>query len=107
MPVRPGRRDRVEIPSTIERSERHARHIWKAARDWVAKGWKGPSDPHAAHGFREGANLPTAGGKVARTPAEARRKAKEARQEYAKAYRARKRRTTARAQPRARSRRAA
>ena len=50
------------------------------------------SDPHAARGYREGANIPTAGGKVARTSAEARRKAKEARREYAQAYRARKRR---------------
>ena len=122
MPRRVTGRDRTTIPSTIQRSAPHARRIWKAAHDsavktygegerahrvafaalkhqyekrgarWVAKGWKGPSDPHAARGYREGANIPTAGGKVARTSAEARRKAKEARREYARAYRARKRR---------------
>ena len=113
---------RDELPSTLRRSDKHAQEIWSKAHDsavktygegerahrvafaalkhqyekrgdrWVAKGWKGPSDPHAARGYREGANIPTAGGKVARTSAEARRKAKEARREYAQAYRARKRR---------------
>lgn len=101
---------RTEIPSTIERSEKHARHIWKKAHDaavktygeggrahrvayaalkheyekkgdrWVPKGWKGPSDPQAAQSAGDPPK-PTAGGKVARTEAEARRKAKQARKE--------------------------
>ncbi len=134
MPRRPGRKDEVRIPSTIARSEPHARHIWKKAYDsavktygegqrahrvafaalkheyekrgdrWVSKGWKGPSDPHAARGYREGRGIPTAGGKVARTVPEARRKARQARQEYAKAYRARQRRARTKRATTARSR---
>ncbi len=53
----------------------------------MPKGWRGPSDPHAARGYREAAGVPTAGGKVAGTVREARRKARQARQEYAQAYR--------------------
>ncbi len=133
MPRRGRGKDKTSIPSTIQRSEPHARHIWKKAHDsavktygegqrahrvafaalkheyekrgdrWVAKGWKGPSDPHAARGFREGANIPTAGGKVARTVEEARRKAKQARQEYARAYRARKGRAAAKSRTKRRA----
>jgi cation transport regulator ChaB len=60
---------------------------------WVPKGWKGPSDPQAARGptthpkSTEEPRAPTAGGKVAKTAAEAREKAKEARQEYAQSRR--------------------
>jgi cation transport regulator ChaB len=106
----------TEIPGTILRSEKHAQHIWKKAHDsatktygeggrarrvayaalkhqyrktgdkWVPKGWKGPSDPQAAQGAHDKPK-PTAGGKVARTEREARRKRKQARAEYARAYR--------------------
>ncbi len=71
---------KTEIPSTIERSDKHAQDIWKKAHDsavktygeggsahrvayaalkheyekkgdkWVKKGKKGPSDPQAARG---------------------------------------------------------
>lgn len=123
-------RDTTQIPRTIQRSDPHARHIWKKAHDsavktygegqrahrvayaalkhsyekrgdrWVPKGGRGPSDPRAARGFREAGDLPTAGGKVARTPAEARRKARQARREYAEAYRReRPRRARARRKP--------
>lgn len=72
--------DRVEIPSTIERSDAHAQRLWKKTHDsavetygeggqahrvafaalkheyakqgdhWVRKAHKGPSDPQAARG---------------------------------------------------------
>ena len=64
---------------------------------WVNKGWRGPSDPQAARGpitrrrSTDEPRAPTAGGKVAGTAAEAREKAREARKEYAQAYRAGKR----------------
>lgn len=57
---------------------------------WVRKGWKGPSDPQAARGpttrlrSTDEPRAPTAGGKVARSEAEAREKAKQARQENAR-----------------------
>jgi cation transport regulator ChaB len=80
MPRRAGESDRTEIPSTIMRSDTHARHLWKKAHDsavgtygeggrahrvafaalkheyakqgdhWVRKAHKGPSDPQAARG---------------------------------------------------------
>jgi cation transport regulator ChaB len=80
MPRTANGKDRVEIPSTIERSEAHARRLWKKAHDsavgtygeggrahrvafaalkheyekqgdrWVRKAQKGPSDPQAARG---------------------------------------------------------
>lgn len=101
---------RTEIPSTLERSEKHAQHIWKKAHDaavktygeggrahrvayaalkheyekkgdrWVPKGWKGPSDPQAAQSAKDKPKA-TAGGKVARTETAARRRAKQARKE--------------------------
>jgi cation transport regulator ChaB len=73
-------RGETEIPSTIERSDEHAQHIWKKAHDsaietygeggrahrvayaalkheyekkgdrWVKKSERGPSDPQAARG---------------------------------------------------------
>lgn len=60
---------------------------------WVKKAQRGPSDPQAARGpttrpkSTDEPAAPTAGGKVARTPAEARRKAREARKEYAQSRR--------------------
>lgn len=54
---------------------------------WVKKAEKGPSDPQAARGpttrprSTDEPRAPTAGGKVAKTEKEARRKAKEARKE--------------------------
>jgi cation transport regulator ChaB len=60
---------------------------------WVRKASNGPSDPQAARGpttrpsSTEEPRAPTAGGKVARTEAEAREKAKEARREYAQSRR--------------------
>lgn len=106
----------MPIPKTILRSEKHAQDIWQKTHDsavktygegarahrvafaalkneyekkgdrWVPKGWRGPSDPRAAVGYREAErrHLPTAGGKVARTIEEAKEKAREARKEYAK-----------------------
>src|ERR687887_1346464 len=74
------REDKTGIPSTIQRSDKHAQEIWAKAHDsavetygeggrahrvayaalkheyekkgdkWVKKGWKGPSDPQAARG---------------------------------------------------------
>jgi hypothetical protein len=67
------------------------KHSYEKRGDrWVPKKEKGPSDPQAARGT--GTNppstaarrAPTAGGKVARTEKEARRKGREARQEYAR-----------------------
>lgn len=63
---------------------------------WVRKAEKGPSDPQAARGpttkhkSTEEPRAPTARGKVARTPAEAEKKAKEAAREYDRARRAEK-----------------
>lgn len=120
MPRRKHAKEKTSIPSTIQRSEKHAQHLWRKAHDsavktygegsrahrvayaalkheykkegdkWVAKGWKGPSDPQAAQGARDKPK-PTARGKVARTEKEARRKARAARKEYARSYRRRKR----------------
>lgn len=75
-----GKKDKTDIPSTIERSEPHAQRIWKKTHDsavktygeggtayrvayaalkhqykkrgnrWVRKAEKGPSDPQAARG---------------------------------------------------------
>jgi cation transport regulator ChaB len=114
-----------EMPSTIERSDRHARSLWSKAHDsavktygeggaahrvayaalkheyrksgdkWVRKEHAGPSDPQAARGpttrkkSTDPDRAPTAGGKVAKTPAEAREKAKEARREYDRSRRRR------------------
>ncbi len=107
------------LPSTIQRSDKQAQRIWMKAHDsavktygeggaahrvayaalkhqyekkgdkWVHKGWKGPSDPQAAQGYRDRPK-PTAAGKVARTEGEARAKAKAARSEYGREYRRRK-----------------
>lgn len=104
---------RMDIPSTILRSDARARRIWTKARDraiqtygegaahrrvayaalkheyvktkdrWVPKGWKGPLDPQAAQGFGQ-KPLPTARGKIARTVPEAKKKAKQAASEYAR-----------------------
>jgi cation transport regulator ChaB len=58
---------------------------------WVRKEHKGPSDPQAARGpttrhkSTEEPRAPTAGGKVAKTAAEAKEKAKEVRKEQAEA----------------------
>jgi cation transport regulator ChaB len=58
---------------------------------WVKKAENGPSDPQAARGpttthtSTEEPRAPTAGGKVAKTSAEARAKAKESRKEAAAA----------------------
>lgn len=120
MPRRKHAKEKTSIPSTIQRSEKHAQHLCKKAHDsavktygeggrahrvayaalkheykkegdkWVAKGWKGPSDPQAAQGARDKPK-PTAGGKIARTEKEARRKAQAARKEYGRNYRRRKR----------------
>lgn len=114
-----------EMPSTIERSDRHARSTWTKAHDsavrtygegqaahrvayaalkhsyekrgdrWVRKAHRGPSDPQARRGpttrrkSTDPDRAPTAGGKVAKTPAQARTKAKEARHEYDRARRKR------------------
>ena len=67
----------------------------KRGDKWVRKAEKGPSDPQAARGpttprkSTDEPSAPTAGGKVAKTEKEAREKAREARQEYARAYRKR------------------
>ncbi len=111
---------KTEIPSTIKRSDKKAQEIWLKAHDsavetygeggaahrvayaalkhqyekkrdkWVAKGWKGPSDPRAVQHYGDKPAKPTAGGKVAKTETEARKKAKEAKREYAQDYRKRK-----------------
>jgi cation transport regulator ChaB len=121
----PRSKKRTRLPSTLLRSDKHAQHIWLKAHDaavktygdgerahrvawaalkheymkvgdrWVLKGWKGPSDPQAAQGARDKPK-PTAGGKVARTEKEAIEKRKEARREYARNYR-RRRKSSARA----------
>lgn len=115
---------RKEMPSTIERSDKHAKALWSKAHDsavktygegssshrvafaalkheyekqgdrWVRKAHKGPSDPQAARGpttRKKSTDEPraaTAGGKVARTEGEAKRKAREARREYDRSRRA-------------------
>ncbi len=73
------------------------KHEYKKQGDkWVKKAHKGPSDPQAARGpttrpkSTDRRRAPTAGGKVAKTASEARKKAKEARKEYSRDYRARK-----------------
>jgi cation transport regulator ChaB len=66
----------------------------KKGDKWVKKAAKGPSDPQAARGpttepkSTDEPRAPTARGKVAKTESEARRKAREARQEDAAARRA-------------------
>lgn len=68
----------------------------KQGDKWVRKAHKGPSDPQAARGpatrhkSTDEPRAPTAGGKVARTTEEARKKATQARKEYAREYRKRK-----------------
>lgn len=124
-------KERTRLPSTLLNSDKHAQHIWKKAHDsavktygegerahrvawaalkheymkvgdkWVPKGWKGPSDPQAAQGAHDKPK-PTAGGKVARTEKEALEKRKEARREYAQAYR-RRRKSSARTKSRKRA----
>lgn len=114
-------RGQTEIPSTILRSDKHAQRIWTKTHDsaiktygeggrahrvayaalkhqyekkgnrWVPKGWKGPSDPQAAQGAGDKPK-PTARGKVAHGEKEARDKAAQARKEYAREYRAGKKR---------------
>lgn len=59
---------------------------------WVRKAAKGPSDPQAARSTSSKPSslskkrAPTAGGKVAKTAGEARKKAREAKREYARDY---------------------
>lgn len=68
----------------------------KKGDKWVRKAHKGPSDPQAARGpttkrkSTDERRAPTAGGKVARSPAEAKKKAREAKKEYSREYRKRK-----------------
>lgn len=67
----------------------------KRGDKWVRKAHKGPSDPQAARGpttkrkSTDEPSAPTAGGKVAKSEAEARKKAKQARKESAAARRKR------------------
>jgi len=77
------------------------KHQYEKSGDrWVKKARRGPSDPQAARGpttrikSTDRNRAPTAGGKVARTPAEARTKAKEARREYSRDYARRRRRAS-------------
>ena len=81
-----------------ERAHRTAysalKHSYRKEGDrWVKKARKGPSDPQAARGpttrrkSTDPDRAPTAGGKVARTGEEARRKAREAKREYARSRR--------------------
>ncbi|WP_447978027.1 ChaB family protein [Candidatus Nitrospira bockiana] len=71
------------------------KHSYKKEGDhWVKKAERGPSDPQAARGpttrpSSTAKPAPTARGKIAKTEAEARVKAKEARKEAARATRAR------------------
>jgi cation transport regulator ChaB len=65
------------------------KHSYEKKGDrWVAKSERGPSDPQAARGTgtnppsTSSRRAPTAGGKVARNEEEAKRKGREARQEY-------------------------
>ena len=65
----------------------------KRGDKWVKKDHKGPSDPQAARGpttkrkSTDSPAAPTAGGKVAKSASDAKKKAKEARREDAKARR--------------------
>ncbi len=115
-----------DMPSTIERSDKHAQNLWKKTHasavktygegasahrvayaalkheykkqgdKWVRKSHKGPSDPQAARGpttrpsSTATRRAPTGRGKVAHSAAEARSKAKQARREYGREYRSRK-----------------
>lgn len=70
------------------------KHAYQKEGDkWVAKDEKGPSDPQAKRGpttkhcSTDPDRAPTAGGKVAKTNAEARAKAKESHRESAQARR--------------------
>jgi cation transport regulator ChaB len=72
------------------------KHSYQKEGDrWVRKAKRGPSDPQAARGpttpkkSTDEPRAPTAGGKIARTEEEARKKAKEARREYARGRRQR------------------
>lgn len=62
----------------------------KKGDKWIRKDHKGPSDPQAARGpttrrkSTDEPRAPTARGKVARTPREAKRKARQASREYAR-----------------------
>lgn len=68
----------------------------KKGDKWVRKAHKGPSDPQAARGpttrrkSTDEPRAPTAGGKVAKTVGEAKKKARQARKEYSREYRKRK-----------------
>lgn len=123
MPRRGREKNGTDIPSTIERSEKHAQHIWQKAHDsavqtygeggrahrvafaalkheyekkgdkWVRKPEMGPSDPQAARGpttrprSMDEPRAATGGGKRAKSEAQAREKAREARKEYAESRR--------------------
>jgi cation transport regulator ChaB len=72
------------------------KHQYRKQGDrWVRKAARGPSDPQAARGpttrrrSMDEPRAPTAGGKVARTPAEAKRRGREARREAARTRRGR------------------
>jgi cation transport regulator ChaB len=72
------------------------KHSYRKEGDrWVRKSRRGPSDPQAARGpttpkrSTDPDRAPTAGGKVARSAPEARRKAKQAKREYGRSYRSR------------------
>lgn len=76
------------------------KHEYKKSGDrWTEKEHAGPSDPQAARGpttkvkSTDEPRAPTARGKVAKTPSEARTKAKEARREYGRDYRKRAKKT--------------
>ncbi len=111
-----------DLPSTIQRSDKHAQDIFKRARSsakktygkgaseyrvayaalkheykkqgdhWVKKDRKGPSDPQAARGpttrhkSTDEPRAPTARGKVAKSAADAKTKAAQARKEYERNY---------------------
>lgn len=73
------------------------KHVYEKKGDrWVRKSQKGPSDPQAARGpttrrkSTDQPPAPTAGGKTAKTPSEARHKARQARKESARSRRERK-----------------
>lgn len=119
----------VEIPRTIQRSERHAQQIWKKAHASALKtyGDRGASARRVAyaalkHEYKKqgdhwvpkgwkGPSDPqaaqgfgdkpkaTARGKVARNEPEARSKAKQARKEYGEDYRARKKKSRVKKTP--------
>src|SRR5579884_2262615 len=81
-----GRAHRVAYAALKHEYEKRGDH-------WVRKAQKGPSDPQAARGpttrprSTDKPAAPTARGKVAKTEAEARKKAKEARSESARVRR--------------------